>query len=156
MQPLPHRYTVTTAVSAGSNSGEVDLATTGVAPLRSAAPAEFDGPGTLWSPETLFVAAAADCFAITFRGVARASKLAWDEVTCDVTGTLDRVDGVMRFTELDIDVRLTVPEGIDPEYARRVIEKVERTCLITNSLNATVRLHPTIEARTIGAHERAS
>lgn len=150
MLPLPHHYAVTTVVSP---TDEIDLTAEGLPPLRTAAPAEFDGPGDRWSPETLLVGAVADCFTITFRGVARASKLAWSEVSCQATGTLDRVDGVMRFTDIDLHVRLTVPDETDPERARRVLEKVERTCLITNSLNAAVHLRPTIEARTIDTHE---
>jgi hypothetical protein len=37
---------------------------------------------------------------------------------CDVTGTLDRVDRVMRFTHVDIQARLAVPAGTDPDQAR--------------------------------------
>jgi hypothetical protein len=33
--------------------------------LQSAAPAEFDGPGNRWSPETLLVGAVPDCFILT-------------------------------------------------------------------------------------------
>lgn len=148
MLPLPHRYVVAAAVSDGD---EIDLITPGVAALRTAAPAEFDGPGDRWSPETLLVGAVTDCFAITFRGVARASKLAWSRFACEVTGTLDRVDGVTRFTRIDIHVQLALPEETDRERARGVLERVERTCLITNSLNAAVRLHAAIETRTIEA-----
>lgn len=148
MLPLPHQYEVT-AVPAPA--GGVHLSTSGVRPLPTAAPAEFDGPGDAWSPETLLVGAAADCFAITFRGVARASRLPWDRMSCAATGVLDRVDGVTRFTRLDLDVRLALPEDASEELAHRVLDKVTRQCLITNSLNADIRLHVTIEARTIAA-----
>lgn len=149
MQPFPHRYAVSAALS---TANEVDLSAEGVAPLPTAAPAEFDGPGDLWSPETLLVGAVADCFAITFRGVARTSKLAWTGFACEAVGTLDRVAGVTRFTHVDIHVRLTVAEATDREAAHRVLERVERNCLITSSLTAAVRLHATIDARTIDAH----
>lgn len=142
MQPLPHRYAVTTAASSGDR---IVLETAGAPSLSTAAPAEFDGPGDAWSPETLLVGAVADCFAITFRGVARASKLAWREMACDVTGTLDRVDGAMRFTRVDIDVRLALAADADRPLADRVLDKVKRSCLITNSLNAEIRLSAAIE-----------
>jgi organic hydroperoxide reductase OsmC/OhrA len=148
MLSLPHRYAVTAVPTA---DGEVRLATNGVPPLPTAAPAEFDGPGDRWSPETMLVGAVADCFAITFRGVARASQVAWTEMTCEVTGTLDRVGGVTRFTRIDLDVHVVVPDGADELPALRVLDKVKRTCLITNSLNADVCLHAAIEARTIDA-----
>ena len=148
MLPLPHRYAVTAVPDPG---GGIHLSTNGVRPLPTAAPAEFDGPGDAWSPETLLVGAAADCFAITFRGVARASQLAWHEMACEATGVLDRVDGVVRFTRIDLHVRLPLSEGASEDLAHRVLDKVKRQCLITNSLNADIHLHTTIEARTIDA-----
>jgi peroxiredoxin-like protein len=142
MQPLPHRYVVTAVPDPADH---VTLSTPGVLPLTTAAPAEFGGPGDAWSPEALLVGAAADCFAITFRGVARASQLTWTGMTCEVAGTLDRVDGVMRFTRLDIAARLTVPDGTSEALAGRVLDKAKRNCLITNSMTAEVHLHSTID-----------
>lgn len=149
MTPLPHRYAVNAVVL---TTGDVDLKSEGLPPLRTAAPIEFDGPGDRWSPETLLVGAVADCIAITFRGVARASKLAWSGFTCEAAGTLDRVDGSTRFTRVDISVGLTLLNEADEDLARRVLDKVKRNCLITNSLNADVHLHATIDARTIEMH----
>jgi len=147
MLPLPHRYVVTAAPAAASWTSPA----AGVSDLHTAAPAEFDGPGDRWSPETLLVGAVADCVAITFRGVARASQLPWTAMTCAAAGTLDRVEGTMRFTAIDLDVRVTVPEGTSDALVHRVLDKVKRTCLITNSLTADVRMRTTIEGRTIEA-----
>lgn len=148
MRPLPHRYVVTAVPEAAC---EVHLAASGVSDLHTAAPSEFDGPGDRWSPETLLVGAVADCVAITFRGVARASQLPWTAMTCAAAGTLDRVEGTLRFTVIDLDVRVTVPEGTSEALVHRVLDKVKRSCLITNSLNAAVRLRTRIEAGTIAA-----
>ena len=95
MQDLPHHYRV---IAAGAVEGDVELTAERLPSLRSASPAEFGGPGDRWSPETLVVAAVADCFVFTFRAIAKFSKLAWISLTCDVTGTLDRVDRVPQFT----------------------------------------------------------
>ncbi|MDR1989926.1 MAG: OsmC family protein [Acidobacteriaceae bacterium] len=140
MLPLPHHYVVTAIPVVG----EIHLISEGLSPLSTEAPVEFDGPGGLWSPETMLVGAAADCFAITFRGVARASHLEWLDMRCAATGTLDRVDGVMRFTTIELHVHLTLAEGIDHGLAHRVLDKAKRSCLITNSMNAEVRLEATI------------
>jgi peroxiredoxin-like protein len=142
MQPLPHCYVVTAVPDPAFH---VLLTTPGALPLATAAPVEFDGPGDSWSPETLLVGAAADCFAITFRGVAKASQLRWTGMTCEVAGTLDRIDGVMRFSRIDIHARLTVPDGTSEALASRVLDKAKRSCLITNSLTADVQLHATVE-----------
>jgi peroxiredoxin-like protein len=131
MKPLPHRYTVTASATEHS---VVTLASPPLTSLDSASPAEFDGPGTLWSPETFFVAAISDCFVLTFRAIAKASKLAWTNLVCETVGTLDKTDNVMRFIAADLNVRLVVPSSADKEKAQRLLEKAERGCLITNSL----------------------
>jgi organic hydroperoxide reductase OsmC/OhrA len=113
--------------------------------LRSAPPAELGGPGDRWSPETLIVAAVADCFVLTFRAVAQASKVSWAALRCEVGGTLDRVDRVTLFTHFDIRAHLGVPPGTNVEQARRILEKAERVCLISNSLKATIHLETEIE-----------
>jgi uncharacterized OsmC-like protein len=57
-------------------------------------------------------------------------------MTCETTGTLDRVDHVTRFTGFALQVSLAIPDGISEELARRLLLRAEQTCLIANSLNA--------------------
>ena len=80
------------------------------------------------------MAAAADCFILTFRAIATASKLAWRHLDCDAEGVLDRSDGVVRFTALHLRAHLVLPAGGDTDRAKRLLEKAEGACLITNSL----------------------
>ena len=142
MQALPHRYRVK---GTGRLTGDVELTAERLTTLRSASPAEFDGPGDRWSPETFLVGAVADCFILTFRAVANASRLSWISVECDVTGTLDRVDRVTRFTHFDMAVHLVVPAEVDADRARHALEKAERNCLIASSLKASVAMDATVE-----------
>ena len=137
MQDLPHHYRV--AATAGPD-GDVDLASAELDSIRSAPPAEYGGPGDRWSPETLLVAAVADCFVLSFRAIARGSRLSWLSLNCSVEGTLARVEGTTKFTEFNINVTLGVPEGTDVERARRILEKAEASCLITNSLTGATHL----------------
>ena len=111
MQEFPHIYS---AAASGGVDGDIELTARRLPPLRTASPPEFDGPGDRWSPETLLVAAVADCFILTFRAVARAGKLDWSSVTCDVSGTLERIDRATQFTRYDVRVRLAVPAGDGP------------------------------------------
>jgi peroxiredoxin-like protein len=138
MQPLPHHYNVTVRAS---DEGRTEITSRGLNPFTSAAPRQFDGPGTLWSPETLLVGAVADCFVLTFRALATASRLLWTSLVCDAEGTVDRVDGVTRFTAIHLRARLGLPADADPDKANNIIEKAEKACLIGNSL----RCAPTIE-----------
>lgn len=143
MHPFPHSYVVT--ATAGDDR-DIAIESPGLAPFVVNAPAEFDGPGDRWSPETLLPGAIASCVILTFRAVAKASKLPWTALTCDVTGTLDRVDRVTRFTSFVVRARLQVPEGTDPDRARRLLVKADETCLVSRSLAAPVHLDVTIEA----------
>jgi organic hydroperoxide reductase OsmC/OhrA len=141
MHPYPHLYTVQ---ATAAPEGDVPLAATGLPTLQTAPPAEFDGPGDRWSPETLLCAAVADCFVLSFRAVARASKLEWTDLECRVEGKLDRVDGRSFFTGLVVHASLKVPAGTDPGRATKLLEKAEHVCLVSNSLVAERQLVPTV------------
>jgi peroxiredoxin-like protein len=133
VEPLPHHYSVTGNARA---EGNVDLSAAGVPDITTAPPAEFGGPGDQWSPESLLVAAVADCFILSFRAIARASKLEWTDLACTASGTLDRVERVTRFTAIAVEATLSVPAGTDVEKAEKLLHKAEQSCLITNSLIA--------------------
>ena len=49
-------------------------------------------------------------------------------------GVLERVDGVARFTRYTTFANLTVPSESDTAKARKLLEKAEHLCLISNSL----------------------
>lgn len=148
MEPFPHHYSVS---ASGSPDGDVTLAADRLPALRSASPREFGGPGDRWSPETLLVGAVADCFILTFRAVAQASKLSWISLTCEVDGTLDRVERTMQFTRFDLRAHLEVPAGSSAEAAQRALQKSEQACLITNSLKAATHLESTVSVASVTA-----
>ena len=138
MDAFPHEYKV---VANAASEGEITLTAEGLDTIASAAPAQFDGPGDRWSPEDLLVASVADCFILTFRAVAKFSKLEWTSLECSATGTLDKVDRTTCFTAFTINATLQVPEGTDTEKAHKLLEKSEASCLVTNSLKSTVTLN---------------
>ncbi|NVK44385.1 MAG: OsmC family protein [Oceanospirillaceae bacterium] len=137
MQKLPHQYRVSArAADEGSITTDADNKPS----ITVAAPAQFGGPGDCWSPEELLMAAIADCLVLTFRAVARASKLEWRQLDVRSTGILDRIDGETRFTEIHTEARLGLAPGQDRERAIRLLEKAEGSCLITRSLRASTAL----------------
>jgi peroxiredoxin-like protein len=137
MQDFPHHYRITANAQADSH---VTLKGDDLPELVTAPPAQFGGPGDQWSPEELLVGAVADCFILTFRAIARASKLDWTDLECTADGQLERVERVTRFTAFTVTARLSVPEGTDTDTARRLLEKAENVCLVTRSLNAPTHL----------------
>jgi peroxiredoxin-like protein len=141
MKPLPHRY------SARIASGPVGYATVssgGVPDLRTAAPLDFDGPGDAWSPEQLLLAAVVACFLLTFRAVAQASRLEFVSLAVEAEGIVDRAHGVTRFTEIVLRPRVALPAGADRIRVQRALEKAERACLVSSSLDTPIRLEPEI------------
>jgi uncharacterized OsmC-like protein len=83
---------------------------------------------------------------LSFRAVARASKLDWTSLEVRVEGKLDRVEGRSYFTAFDLHATLRVPAGADQERAKKLMEKAEQLCLISNSLVAQRHLELTIIA----------
>lgn len=150
MDDFPHHYT-TTADS--GPDGPVTLSSSGLDPLETAPPREFGGPGDRWSPETLLVGAVADCFVLSFRAIARASKLDWRALRCAATGRLERQDRTTRFTRVELEAVLVIPRAADGEpptettvaRARRLLEKAEATCLVSRSLACEVVLEGRVE-----------
>lgn len=131
MDPYPHRY----AASANARAiGSVAICAPDLARIETAPPPEFDGPGGIWSPETLLCAAVADCFILTFRAIARAAHFNWIALDCRVEGVLEHVGNATQFTSFAIAPRLTLAPSADQAKARLLLGRAEHACLISNSL----------------------
>jgi organic hydroperoxide reductase OsmC/OhrA len=133
MHPFPHTYHVAAAAEA---SGPVVVTSAELPRLETAPPPEFDGPGGVWSPETLLCASLADCFILTFRAVSRVAQLKWIRLNCRVDGILERVARTSQFTRFTTFAELVVPAGTNVEAARKLLEQAEHGCLIANSLRS--------------------
>jgi len=134
MHPYPHTYIVT---ATAENTGLVTVSATQLPNLETAPPPEFDGPGGVWSPESLLCASIADCFILTFRAVARAARFEWLHLECRTEGVLERVERVAQFTRYTTFAKLTVPPSADAAKARVLLEQAEHGCLISNSLRGS-------------------
>lgn len=141
MKPLPHHYDVHLT---GGPAGYAQLSTAGVPELRTAPQTDYDGPGDAWSPEHLLLASVQSCFLFTLRAIARLSKVEFITLDLEASGTVNRQDGVTRFTEIVLRPRLTVSSSTDRERALHVLEKSEKTCLVSASLSTPIRLEPHI------------
>lgn len=149
MVPFPHHYRAT----AHSRPAEHVEVRDRQLRLLTNAPPEFGGPDGVWSPETLLVAAVADCYALSFRAVARASRLDWGALDVEAEGVLDRVDGVTRFVRFDITADLVLTDERDKPAAQAALARAKRTCLVTNSLSCDCVLVPRV---TVGKAVAAS
>jgi len=142
MQGFPHHY-ITSA--SGETEGVVVVSGEGLPDLDTHAPPQFGGPEGAWSPESMLSAAVANCFILSFRAIARASKFEWTSLGCNVDGILDRPERVTYFTAFNIHVVLNIPNGAKVDMAQRLLEKAEEICLITASLKSETVLTTDIQ-----------
>lgn len=143
MQEFPHHYKIS---AAADSEGDVSISAERLDTIFSAPPVEFGGPGDRWSPETLLVAAIAGCFVLSFRAIARASKLSWSSLKCEAEGKLERTEGKTKFTEFVVRATLRVPQDTNADRAHRILEKAEESCLVTNSLDASIHLEAEVQS----------
>ena len=137
MTPLPHVYSIEVGTTGNTYA---TLASRGLPSVRVASPPAYDGPGDAWSPEHLLLASVASCFVMTFRAVARASRLPFDGLVVDANGTVDRDAGTVRFTTITLHVRISVPAGTNHERCEQIVSKTESHCLVSASLATPVRV----------------
>jgi len=135
MHPYPHTY-IAAATAQGNGMVAVTSPQSSTS-LETAAPPEFDGPGGVWSPETLLCGSIADCFILTFRALSRGARYPWLQLECRVEGVLERVGQNSQFTRYTTFAHLSVPEGGDIAKAHELLERAEQGCLIANSLRGT-------------------
>jgi peroxiredoxin-like protein len=148
VQDFPHHYAASASAKSDTN---IRIDSPGLETLESAGPAEFGGPGDLWSPETMLVATIADCFILSFRAIARAARLEWSSLKVDAVGDLDRVGRKTQFVRFRVHAQLEIPEGTSEEKAQKLMEKADKSCLITNSLKASTHLETDIKLKAIAA-----
>jgi peroxiredoxin-like protein len=113
--------------------------------LDVASPPEFGGPGRTWSPEHLFVAALSSCLMTTFRAIATMSNLDVVDYSDDAVGHLVREESLYRIASVTLRPRIVITDAEKVEKATRLVEKAERACLISRSVNAEILVEPTIE-----------
>ena len=132
----------------------VDLRSRDLATLEVAPPPEFKGPEGVWTPEHLYVASVTACFVTTFLAIAELSNLKLASFVCAATGKLEKEEGRgYRITGIVLKPRLFVSEARDVERAGRILEKAERNCLISNSINTVVTIEPEVASEDL--HELA-
>ena len=112
--------------------------------ITFSAPPEFQGESGVWTPEHFFTAAVATCFISTFEAVANYSKFAPQGLQVSVDGQLERGEGGYRFTRVTVKPVLTVLKESDRERGIQLLEKAEKVCLVSRSLNSDIVLEPQV------------
>lgn len=117
----------------------------GLPTLEVATPPEFPGGHAgIWSPEHLFTAAAEACLMTTFLAIAANSKLEFKAYSSTAEGVLEKTEAGFLMTEIVLRPRVVVTTAEHVERTRRVLEKAEKHCLISNSMKTRVTLEPEV------------
>ena len=139
-----HDYGVT-VTGTGPKTAVLDAPQDLLPLLDVSSPPEFGGPGQVWSPEHLFVAAVASCLMTTFRAFAANAGVEVIDYLDHSVGRLQRgADGLYSIDRITLQPMVVISEDSSPERASRVLEKAEKVCLIGRSIRSEVVLEPTV------------
>lgn len=138
-----HRYRVV----AWWTSERTGIAKSDSAPsaIHFAAPPEFGGLESRWTPEDLLLCAVASCFTTTLRALADYSKLEYSDLGVEVAGTVEKTDRGYGFTEIVIRPTLTIPGEQDQALALRLLQKAKSACLVSGALSVEQRFEPRVQ-----------
>jgi len=114
--------------------------------IRGTAAAVFRGDPALPDPEDLLVAALSACHFLSYAALCARAGIHVVAYEDEAGGTMARVEGKTRFTEVVLHPKVTLAAGSDPEKARALHARAHETCFIANSVNFPVRNEPTITA----------
>ena len=137
-----HQYTSTASWTTG-RTGIVNAESSVELPIAFSAPPEFHGQAGLWTPEHFLVAAVAGCFVTTFIAIAELSKFELESLEVSATGSLEKAEGGFQFTRVTIRPVLTIARDSERERSLRLLEKAERSCLVSRSLRSDLVVEPT-------------
>jgi organic hydroperoxide reductase OsmC/OhrA len=111
-----------------------------------ATPPQFhNGVAGMWSPEHLFTAAVSSCLMTTFLAIAENFKLKFESFACDAKGKLELVEGAWEITEVSLSPVLKISDESQRELARKVLQRSEKACLISNSIKSKVTVQSTVQ-----------
>jgi peroxiredoxin-like protein len=140
---LEHEYLVEASCTA-PKSGVVSAPAI-LPSLSFSAPPEFQGEPGVWTPEHFLVAAVASCFVSTFSNMAQMSRLEYASFDLSAKGVISRAEGPWRFKEIKLSPRFTLQKEQQRDLALRLLEKANKNCLISRSLNFKTVLEPTLK-----------
>ncbi|MES1217804.1 MAG: OsmC family protein [Bacteroidota bacterium] len=109
--------------------------------IHVATPPEFGGEGRPWTPEHLFLSSISSCYMTTFLAFAHKFNIEISRMDCHILGQIEIVEGKYKFTEINLYPRVFIEDEAIRQKTNQAVEKTNKYCLITNSVNATIYYH---------------
>lgn len=96
------------------------------------------GQGTT-SPEELIAAAHAACYSMALSAALTRNSTPPDRLDVSAEVSLERVDGKLKITAIDLSARGTVP-GVDADAFQEIAKTAEQNCPVSNALRGSVEI----------------
>jgi len=112
--------------------------------IHVATPKQFGGEGKDWSPEHLFLNSICSCYMSTFISFSKKMNFEISRLDCSAIGQTERVDDKYKFTYINLYPEISVADQSLFDKVNLAVEKTQKYCLISNSINAIVIYHAEI------------
>jgi osmotically inducible protein OsmC len=96
-------------------------------------------PGGKTSPEELLASAHAICYAMVIANTLNKAGTPPERLTVSAVCTLDRIEGALKITAMDLNVRGRVP-GVDQATFEQTAQDGEKACPVSNALRGNVEI----------------
>ena len=121
-------------------SGQLEVASGAFPAQTMTFAARSEGADGKTSPEELIAAAHATCYAMAFSNTLKTDGgAAPDRLDVSAVCALDRVDGGLKITTMDLTVRGTVA-GMDDARFKELARTAEQRCPVSNALRNNVEI----------------
>jgi len=110
--------------------------------MEVGSPPAFKGDPDVWCPEDLLIGALNTCLMLTFLSVSHRRGLQVGAYESSAQGTLEHSDGKYRVTRVKVRPVVLLNTKVDFVAAREAMQETIESCIITNSIRATVELDP--------------
>ncbi|WLR48850.1 OsmC family protein [Halobacillus litoralis] len=106
-------------------------------------PKEMDGPDVGTNPDEMLLGAAATCYIISLAAMIERAELPLKEMDMQSEGIVDVTDGVFTYQKIIHKPRVVLRAEADEKdlsKLNRLIEKAEKSCMISKAIQGNVEL----------------
>jgi len=113
--------------------------------IEVATPPDFPkGMKDIWTPEHLFIASVNSCYMATFLVVAENSKFEFISFDCNSVGIVETINETLAVTQITLKPKVVIKSAQHEEQLKKILEKSNKECLISNSVTTKISLEPII------------
>ncbi len=95
-----------------------------------------DAPVGYHTPHEMLLSASASCLLVMMFRTSAALHTQFKDATVDATGTMGEHDGIWRFDEIRLKVRVVIKDESYRKKVEKAVDMAHKTCPVGNSLRA--------------------